>query len=74
MLCKYTQIISAENLTIEKFYLYAYSEYSFRSPRTSTEVDNSFIVPYKPFLSFRYNCQLNFEREHIILSVKYLLK
>lgn len=38
------------------------------------EVDNSFIVPYNPILSLRYQAHINVEVVHSIQAVKYLYK
>jgi hypothetical protein len=37
-------------------------------------VDNSWIVPYNPYLSLKYNCHINVESCASIKSVKYLFK
>jgi hypothetical protein len=38
------------------------------------EVDNSFIVPYNPFLSLRYQAHINVEVVYSVQAVKYLYK
>ncbi|XP_064631618.1 uncharacterized protein LOC135489918 [Lineus longissimus] len=37
-------------------------------------VDNSFVVPYNPYLSLRYSAHINVEVVHSIQAVKYLYK
>ena len=36
--------------------------------------DNSFVVPYNPQLSLRYNCHINVEKCCSILGAKYVFK
>ena len=38
------------------------------------DVDNSWVVPYIPFLSLRYNAHINVEIVYSIKCVKYLYK
>ncbi|XP_074649050.1 uncharacterized protein LOC141904363 [Tubulanus polymorphus] len=38
------------------------------------DVDNSFVVPYNPLLSLRYDAHINVEVVHSIQAVKYLYK
>lgn len=40
----------------------------------NVEVENSWVVPYNPFLSLKYNCHINVEVCASIKSVKYLYK
>ena len=44
--------------------------------RTKKEysVDNRWVVPYNPYLSFKFNCHLNVELTTGISAVKYLYK
>ena len=63
-----------------------FPEYKRRSPEnngitakikikgTDFEVDNAFVVPYNPFLSLRYNANINVEVVHSVQAVKYLYK
>lgn len=37
-------------------------------------IDNSWIVPYNPYLSLKYNCHINVESCSSIKSVKYIFK
>ncbi|XP_021959696.1 uncharacterized protein LOC110855595 [Folsomia candida] len=39
-----------------------------------TEINNSWVVPYNPYLSLKYNCHVNVEVCASIKSVKYLFK
>ena len=41
---------------------------------TTYEIDNSWIVPYCPWLSLRYNCHINIEHANSPTSCKYLYK
>jgi len=38
------------------------------------EINNSWIVPYNPYLSLKYNCHINVESCASVQSVKYLFK
>ena len=38
------------------------------------EVDNSWVVPYNPLLSLKYDSHINVEIVHSVTSVKYLYK
>lgn len=38
------------------------------------EVDNSWIVPYNPYLSTKYNCHINVECAASLVSFKYIFK
>ena len=38
------------------------------------EVDNSWVVPYNPLLSLKYDSHINVEIVHSVTSVKYLFK
>ena len=37
-------------------------------------LDNSWVVPYNPFLSLKYNAHINVEVVHSVSAVKYLYK
>ena len=37
-------------------------------------IDNSWVVPYSPYLSKKYNCHLNVEVCHSVAGIKYLFK
>ena len=37
-------------------------------------VDNSFVVPYNPYLSVRHNAHINVEVVHFVQGVKYVTK
>lgn len=37
-------------------------------------VDNRWVVPFNPYLTLKYNCHINIEVIHSVLSVKYLYK
>ena len=57
----------------------SYPEYRRRDNKKTYKlrdmnVDNSWVVPYNPFLSLKYNCHLNVEVCSSIKSVKYLFK
>ena len=41
---------------------------------TTFTADNSFIVPYSPCLSLRYNCHINVEKCCSVLGAKYVFK
>ena len=41
---------------------------------TTYTIDNSWVVPYCPWLSFRYNCHINIEHASSPTSCKYLYK
>ena len=43
-------------------------------PRTGRIIDNSWVVPYNPFLSLRYNCHINVEVCASPKAAKYLHK
>ena len=63
-----------------------YPQYRRRSPadggqavtklvnREPININNSWVVPYNPFLSLKYKCHLNVEVVHSTHSVKYLYK
>ncbi|OXA46565.1 hypothetical protein Fcan01_18730 [Folsomia candida] len=38
------------------------------------QIDNSWIVPYNPYMSLKYNCHINVESCASVKSVKYLFK
>ena len=38
------------------------------------KVDNSWVVPYNPFLLLKYNAHINIEVVHSVQAVKYLYK
>ena len=42
--------------------------------RNGFEVDNSWVVPYNPYLLLKYNAHLNVEVVHSVQAVKYLYK
>ena len=62
----------------------AYPEYRRRPPdqggRThkindkEIVIDNSWVVPYSPMLSLKYDCHINVEIVHTVAAVKYLYK
>ncbi|XP_058188055.1 uncharacterized protein LOC131304732 isoform X1 [Rhododendron vialii] len=57
----------------------SYPIYQRRPPRPSdngerTAIDNSWVVPYNPWLILKYNCHINVEICSSIISVKYLYK
>ena len=64
----------------------SYPQYRRRAPndggRTATiqrggityEVDNSWVVPYNPWLSLRFNCHINVENAASAIACKYLYK
>ena len=43
-------------------------------PKTGRQIDNSWVVPYNPFLSLRYNCHINVECCASPRAAKYLYK
>ena len=43
-------------------------------PRTGRLIDNSWVVPYNPLLSLRFNCHINVERCASPKAAKYLYK
>ena len=45
-----------------------------KHPRTGKKVDNSWIVPYNPYLSLRYTCHINVEVCASAKSAKYIYK
>ncbi|CAL8141391.1 unnamed protein product [Orchesella dallaii] len=56
-----------------------YPQYQRRVGRTATDskgnkIDNSWVVPYNPYLSLKYNCHINVEICASVRSVKYLFK
>ena len=44
------------------------------NPTTGRQIDNSWVVPYSPFLSLRYNCHINVEVCVSPTAAKYLYK
>ncbi|KAG5525404.1 hypothetical protein RHGRI_031907 [Rhododendron griersonianum] len=57
----------------------SYPVYRRRPPRPSDNgeriaIDNSWVVPYNPWLILKYNCHINVEICSSIISVKYLYK
>jgi hypothetical protein len=46
----------------------------FSFQKNGFEVDNSWVVPYNPYLLLRYNAHLNVEVVHSVQAVKYLYK
>ena len=45
-----------------------------RHPKTGTMIDNSWVVPYNPYLSLRYNCHINLECCASCKAAQYLFK
>ena len=43
-------------------------------PKTGRTIDNTWVVPYNPFLSLRYNCHINVEKCTSAKASKYLYK
>ena len=47
---------------------------STKLPKGDRTVDNSWVIPYNPYLSLRYNCHINVERCASPKATKYLFK
>ena len=50
------------------------ASHSMRVKGANFVLDNSFVVPYNPLLTLRYEAHINVEIVHSVQAVKYLYK